>query len=295
MEGEHRRADHDDEIVLAQCFREVPGRSVKEAGELRMAFGERAARRERAGPDRGHRLFRNFHHQLDGLRAIDGGTDDERRVLALGERCDERLHCRRIGPELAADVAWLDRLRRVRPVIDRHRDEGRPARWLHRHVIGARDRGRHIFGARRLDAVFHIRLRKLGRALGIEKRQQRHDRARLLAAGDDERRLVAIGVENVAHRIADAGRRMQIDKTGVAGRLRVAVGHADDGGLMQAEHVVDVIGPVVEERQFGRAGIAEHFLDAEGAEQRERRVLHGDRGSRRFWLVCGTTSFGSQD
>ena len=72
---------------------------------------------------------------------------------------------------------------------------------------------------------------------------------------------------------------MQVDKAGVAGRLRIAVGHADDGSLLQAEHVVDVIGPVVEERQFGRAGIAEHFLDAEGAEQAERRVLDGDRGA----------------
>ena len=62
---------------------------------------------------------------------------------------------------------------------------------------------------------------------------------------------------------------MQIDEAGVAGGLRVAVGHADDGGFLQAEHVVDVVGPVAQERQFGRAGIAEHFFDAERAQQAE--------------------------
>ena len=62
---------------------------------------------------------------------------------------------------------------------------------------------------------------------------------------------------------------MQIDEAGVAGGLRVAVGHADHGGFLQAQHVVDVVGPVAQERQFGRAGIAEHFFDAERAQQIE--------------------------
>ncbi len=69
---------------------------------------------------------------------------------------------------------------------------------------------------------------------------------------------------------------MQIDKTGVAGGLGIAVGHADDGGFLQAQHVVDIVRPVGEKRQFGRAGIAEHFLDAEGAQQVERCVLDGE-------------------
>src|SRR5579871_387154 len=81
---------------------------------------------------------------------------------------------------------------------------------------------------------------------------------------------------DVAERIADARARMQIDETRVARRLRIAVGHADHGRLLQAEHIVDVVGPVREERQFGRARIAEDLLDAEGAEQVERRLLDGD-------------------
>ena len=69
---------------------------------------------------------------------------------------------------------------------------------------------------------------------------------------------------------------MQIDKAGVAGGLGIAVGHADHGGFLQAQHIVDIVGPVAQERQFRRAGIAEHFADAERPQQVERRLLDGD-------------------
>ncbi len=273
--------------MIAQRIRELAGRSVQKTRELRMPFRERAARRERAGPDRGSGLFGDLHHQIDGLGAIDAGADHESRAPGFRKRGGQRLHRFSIGPELAADLAGLDRLRRPRPVVDRYRDEGRSARRLHCDVIGARDRRRHIFRPRRLDAEFDVRPWEFRRALGIEKRIQRHDRARLLARGDDQRRLVTVGVEDITHRIADAGRGMQIDEAGVAARLRIAVGHADDGGFLQAQHVVDVVGPVAEERQFGRPGIAEHLLDAERAQQAEGGVLDGGRGVRGFGRFAG--------
>ena len=191
------------------------------------------------------------------------------------------------GPSSRLTLRASIGLRRMGPVVDRHRDEGRPAGRLHRHVIGARDRRRHVFGPRRLDREFDIGPRKFRGALGIEKGLQRQDRARLLARGDHQRRLVAVRGVDVAERVADAGGRMQIDKTGVAGGLRVAVGHADDGGFLQAQHIVDIVGPVAEERQFGRAGIAEHFLDAERAQQVERGVLDGDGCAGGFCGLAG--------
>src|SRR5262249_26237523 len=69
---------------------------------------------------------------------------------------------------------------------------------------------------------------------------------------------------------------MQIDEAGIARRLRIAVGHADDGGFLQAQHIVDVVRPIREERQFGRTGIAEDASDVEGAQEIERRLLDGD-------------------
>ena len=57
--------------------------------------------------------------------------------------------------------------------------------------------------------------------------------------------------------MADAGRRVQVDERGIARGLRVAVGHADDDGFLQAEDVAEVVGELAEEGQFRRAGVAE--------------------------------------
>ncbi len=252
-----------------------------------MALRKGTARRERADPDGGLCLLGHLDHEVDSLCAVDAGADHQRRAFGVRQRCGKLLHRGRIGTELAADLARLDRRGRMHPVVDRHGHEGRPAGRLHRRVIGARDRGRHILGPRRLDAVFHIGPGKFRGALGIKKRLQRQDRARLLAGGDDQRRLVAMRGIDVAERVADACARMQIDESGIARGLRITVGHADDGGFLQAQHIIDVIGPVGEERQFGRAGIAEHFFDAEGAQQVEGRVLDGDGFVGWCWPACG--------
>ena len=83
------------------------------------------------------------------------------------------------------------------------------------------------------------------------------------------------------------GRGMQIDEAGVAGGLGVAVGHADNGGLLQAQHVVDIVGPVAQKRQFRRAGIAEHLADAERPQQVEGGLFDGDGGVSVFFGLAG--------
>src|SRR5436305_1055028 len=88
------------------------------------------------------------------------------------------------------------------PVVDRNRDEGRPAGRLHRHVIGPRDRRWHVFGARGLDRELDIGPRKFRSALGIKERLQRQYAARLLARGNHHRGLVAMGSEDIAKRVA---------------------------------------------------------------------------------------------
>jgi len=276
MEGKGGRADHDHHIMIAQRVRELPGRGMQEACELPVSLRKTAARRKRADPHRSFGLFGDAHHQIDRLCTVDAGADHQRRALAGRERRRQRFHCRRLGTPLAADRARFDGVRLMGPVVDRHRDKGRSAGRLHRHVIGARDRCRHVFGPRRLDRVFDVGPRKFRGALGIEKRLQRQQAARLLARGNHQRGLVAVRGIEIAERVADAGGGMQIDKTGIAGGLRVAIGHADHGCFLQPQHIVDIPGPVGEERQFGRAGIAEHFLDAERAQEVESGVLDAD-------------------
>src|SRR5207302_1471458 len=108
-----------------------------------------------------------------------------------------------------------------------------------------------------------------------------------LAGGDHQRGLVAVRGVDIAERIAEAGAGVKVGEAGVARGLRITVGHADDGGLLQAQHIVEVVRPVAEERQFRRAWIAEHFFDAERAQQAEGGVLDGERGAGRFCWFAG--------
>jgi hypothetical protein len=69
----------------------------------------------------------------------------------------------------------------------------------------------------------------------------------------------------------------RLTKAGVAGRRREAVGHSDDDRLLQAEHVFEVGREVEEERQLGRAGIAEDAPHAERAQQVQHGLADGGR------------------
>jgi len=73
---------------------------------------------------------------------------------------------------------------------------------------------------------------------------------------------------------------MQIHQRSIAGRLRIAVGHADHHGLLQAKDVAEVVGKVAEHRQFGRARVAEDGSHAEAAQKIEGGVAHGDKRER---------------
>ena len=157
-------------------------------------------------------------------------------------------------------------------------------------VGAAGERQRHVLGARRLVAPLHQRVRHPRRVAVGEVRLQRHLGARLLAGGDQQRRVVGLRVEDRPHRVADARRGVQVDERGAAAGLRVAVGHPDHDRLLQAEHVAEVAREVAQHRQLGRARVAEdrrHPLLAEEVESRladgrHRRHVTSNR-CRDFW------------
>ena len=141
------------------------------------------------------------------------------------------------------------------------------------------ERQRHVLGPRRLVGPLDQRVRHPGRVAVGQVGLQGDLRPRLLAGGDQQRRVVGLGVEDRPHRVADPGRGVQVDDGGLARGLGVAVGHPDHDRLLQAEHVAEVRGEVGEHRQLGRARVAEHRRHPVGAEEVEGRVA--DRGHRR--------------
>ncbi len=215
------------------------------------------------------------HHLIPGAVAIDAGPDDERGPRAAIEPRADGLDQRRVRMQQPAHRARRHGLARTLPVVDRNRDERGSARLLHRHVVGAGDRRRDVFPARRLAAPLHVRIRQPGRVGGIQERLVRQDRSRLLAGGDDQRRAVPVGGEDVPHRVADARRRVQVDERRVTGGLREAVGHPHHHRLLQAQHVAEIVGEVLEQRQLGRPGIPEHRGHPELAQQADDGVANG--------------------
>ena len=101
----------------------------------------------------------------------------------------------------------------------------------------------------------------------------------LLAGGDHERRAHGLGVGEVADGVAQPGRRVQVQERRPPGGLGVAVGHAHRGGLLEAQHVVEVVGAGqgVHERQLGGAGVAEQVADAFGAQHVQQGIASGAR------------------
>ncbi len=104
------------------------------------------------------------------------------------------------------------------PVVHRDRHEHRALRRQRGEVRGAGDRVRDVLGARRLEAPLDERVRHARRVAVRQQRLERHQRARLLARGDHQRALVRPRVEDRAHRVADAGRRVEVDERGTPAR-----------------------------------------------------------------------------
>jgi hypothetical protein len=92
--------------------------------------------------------------------------------------------------------------------------------------------------------------------------------------GDDQWRVILVGGEDIAERMSQPRRRMQIHERGIAGSLRKAVRHANDQRLLQPEHVAKIIRKMPEHRQLGRTGIAKDRGHADRAQELERCLAH---------------------
>lgn len=141
---------------------------------------------------------------------------------------------------------------------------------LHGNPERLRDRGGNIIRPGRLYTPLHIRLRKLGGVLGKQIGPERQDAAGLLTSSHDERRLVAKRREQIAESVAEARRRVEVDKGWPSGCLGIAVRHTDDASLLKAQDVIDVRGPIVQKCKFGRAWITKNPVDPEGAQHVKR-------------------------
>ena len=137
------------------------------------------------------------------------------------------------------------------PVVERDRQVHRSFGLLHGDRVGLHEGSGHVFGARRLVRPLDPRLGKFGGIGVVQVRIDDGHLAGLLAGGDDQRGVGAVGGHQAAHRVAGARGGVQVDQSGLTGRLGEAVGHRQRGGFLQGEHVGEVFGKVLQERLLG--------------------------------------------
>ena len=230
-------------------------RRADQLGQLDQ-LGERAALRDRVARH-DHRAFRRGEKLRGGL--------DRGAVAARARRDARRRHQVEIGLVLQ-DVAG-------------QRQEHRPGRRRERGLGGAMHQQRQVLQPMHLARPFHQRARDR-RQLGIEDRLGPVEVLVVLAGGDEDRRAGLLRVVQHAHRVAEAGRDVQVHDRELAGGLRVAVRHRHHGGFLQAEHVAHLVvdRERVHQRQLGGAGIAEQHIDTFLLQQFQERALSGNDG-----------------
>ena len=236
-----------------------------------MTIGKGAARRRRCHPHRQPQALGQLDRQPVGLAGIDLGPQHQHRVLGAIQPPRQALELRRRRHPGVLDLARHHQLGVVTdltvPVVMRNRHVDRPARRQRGAVDRLAQRPRHVLGAGRLIAPLDQRLGQLRRLHVGQHRLHADHRARLLAGGDHQRRMRVPGVGQRTHGVAGARRRMQVDECRSPAGQRVAVSHPRHHALMQPQHVAEILGKALEERQLVGAGVAEDGGDALATQQ----------------------------
>ena len=161
------------------------------------------------------------------------------------------------------------------PVIEGQRQKHRAGRLLDGGRISAHKRGGNIFRTRRLVAPLDPRPWQVHRVDVREQGLQEKHLPDLLAGGDDERRLVLIGGEDAAHRVAHSGPGVDVDDDRLSQALGKAVGNAHHAGFLQRHHIMEIVRKVFEKGFFGRAGVSDDRGETELPQQIEGDVFDG--------------------
>ena len=205
---------------------------------------------------------------------------------ALGPRQDLRggLHRRAVSADPRGHT-------RGRPELDHtlglehvhgQRQKDRAGRGRERGLRRAVDEPRQVVEPPHLGRPLHERAGDGGQ-VGPEDRLGDVEALVVLPRRHEQRRARLLGVVEHAHGVPEARGHVHVDDAELPGGLRVAVGHRDDGRLLEPEHVAErrLLGEGVHERQLRRPRIAEQVLDALLLQDLQERALprqerHGD-------------------
>ncbi len=274
-------ADDQDDVMIGQPGANL-GRPDRQARRGKWMIGRKAQ-----APVRGARFGNHGRadplgdgHQFGhGVGLGRAAADQDRWVARRAEHfCrfaqggNGRAHARveRFG---LGQIEFGDLALQIHRQRQKHRTRGRRQGRLG----GAANGGGKILHAVDLGGPFHPRL---GHAdhVGPQDRLFEHQPTILLPGRDQEGRARAMGVVEHAHRVPQPATDVQVDDAERSRGLGVAVGHGDDGDLLQAEDVLDasILDHGIRKGQLGRAGVAEQILHAETGEHVEKGLYAAD-------------------
>ena len=260
-----------------------------------VGFRERRAFGEGCGPNRRSEALGEGDALVPGLVTRDVGAVDEDRPGAGVDAAGELGQALRIGADARGDAAHVVAAKHVGghllvPIVERQGEIDRAGRRLQGGGVGAHEGARHVLRAGGLVAPFHPRSRHGdGVDVGQQRLEQQH-LARLLARGDDQRRLVLVGRQQATHGVAQPGGGVDVHDHRLAQPLGKAVGDSEDARLLQRQHVAEVLGEVLEECLLGRAGIADDGCEFELTQQVVGDVLDGGHGDSRSYPLFWSSS-----
>ena len=218
--AEHRRADDEHDVEGLEGLRHRRDRHRQRALELRVVGGEADAPLDGRGEHRGAEPLGERHGVVEAAGGVDVAADHERRGASGVEG---RRRGRRVPPGPGPRAGAPGGPRRGRPPrsvgsstasqssIGIDTNTG-PQRRAGRHVDRAGQHGGDVGRAGRLEGQLDRGPRQHRRVRVREQRLEVHHRPHLLPGRDHQRRAVGGRVDQGAHRVADAGRGVQVDQ-----------------------------------------------------------------------------------
>jgi hypothetical protein len=280
-EREKIAADREQHVVLLERFAHPGSQTHHGALEQRMRGGKGRRVGDAFGVDRRAEELGELDELGMGAALRDRVACDQQRPLGLREQrrgCLDRLA---VATQPRCDAGRRRKLDLGLGIEDvgRQRHEHRAGRRRERSLGGAMHDAREISEPMHLGRPFDQRARQR-RKIRPQDRLGDVEALIVLAGGDEDRRARLLRVVEHAHAVAQSGRDMQVDGGELAGRLRIAVRHGDDGGLLEREHVAQLVlgRERVHQRQLRRSRIAEQDLDALLFQQLEEGALSGHDG-----------------
>jgi len=219
-------------------------------------------------------------HEL-GLAAADRDAvaDEDHRGAGVDEQASDALGRLGAGADFRVDIIRREDLGLGLLVhhVCRYGDERRAARRFQRQLEGAAQEDGQFGGVAGLDGPLRERL---GQAHDVarEERVLAGAALRVLTGVDDERCAGAERVVKHAHRVAEAGRDVQLQEGRPARGARVTVGDARRDAFVEREYVFElrVVLQGVQEALLGGAGIAEDVLRTVCQELLDHQVPAGE-------------------